>query len=207
MAGILSAFSKDTAKNIQLDAGILVRNLQNILGFDGNLAVSDKLGATSGGSTFSATPELRNIFEGIDGAKGNYKDGNVIDNWEITLTATVKEMTAKNLQLAMASADISSSDDKFDVLSPRMDIKTTDYVDNICWLGTMKGSSGPMIIELEDVMSTNGISFTAEDKGCGSVELELRGHFDLSKPDEVPFRIYFPKQNAGVSMSEFVKNY
>ena len=40
---------------------------------------------------------MRNIFEGIDGAKGNYKDGNVIDNWEITLTATVKEMTAKKL--------------------------------------------------------------------------------------------------------------
>ena len=207
MAGILSAFSKGTAKNIQLDAGILVRNLQNILGFDGNLAVSDKLGATSGGSTFSATPELRNIFEGIDGAKGNYKDGNVIDNWEITLTATVKEMTAKNLQLAMASADISSSDDKFDVLSPRMDIKTTDYVDNICWLGTMKGSSEPMIIELKNVMNTNGISFTAEDKGSGSVELELKAHFDLSKPNEVPFNIYFPKRGRVMTMSEFVEEY
>lgn len=207
MAGILSAFSKGTAKNMQLDAGILVRNLQNILDFDGDLADANKLGATSGGATFSATPELRNIFEGIDGAKGNYKDGNVIDNWEITLTATVKEMTAKNLQLAMASADISSSDDKFDVLSPRMDIKTTDYIDNICWLGTMNGSTDPMIIELKNVMNTNGISFTAEDKGSGSVELELKAHFDLSKPNEVPFKIYFPKQSSEMSMSEFVKNY
>ena len=207
MAGILSAFSKGTAKNMQLDAGILVRNLQNILDFDGNLADANKLGATSGGATFSATPELRNIFEGIDGAKGNYKDGNVIDNWEITLTATVKEMTAKNLQLAMASADIDSGDDKFDVLSPRMDIKTTDYIDNICWLGTMNGSTDPMIIELKNVMNTNGISFTAEDKGSGSVELELKAHFDLSKPNEVPFKIYFPKQNVSMSISEFVENY
>ena len=207
MAGILSAFSKGTAKNMQLDAGILVRNLQNILDFDGNLADANKLGATSGGATFSATPELRNIFEGIDGAKGNYKDGNVIDNWEITLTATVKEMTAKNLQLAMASADIDSGDDKFDVLSPRMDIKTTDYIDNICWLGTMNGSTDPMIIELKNVMNTNGISFTAEDKGSGSVELELQAHFDLSKPNEVPFKIYFPKQNVSMSISEFVENY
>lgn len=205
---ILSAFTKNTAKNMQLDAGLLVRGLTDILNFSGTIADDKKLGATSGGATFSATPEIRNIFEGIDGAKGNYKDGNVIDNWEITLTATVKEMTAKNLQLAMATADIdNSSEGKFDVLTPRMDIKTTDYIDNICWLGTMNGSTEPMIIELKNVMNTNGISFTAEDKGSGSVELELKAHFDLSKPNEVPFNIYFPKQSVAMSMAEFVENY
>ena len=204
---ILSAFTKNTAKNMQLDAGLLVKGLTDILNFNGTIADEKKLGATSGGASFSATPEMRNIFEGIDGAKGNYKDGNVIDNWEITLTATVKEMTAKNLQLAMATADIKSDDDKFDVLSPRMNIKTTDYIDNICWLGTMNGSTEPMIIELKNVMNTNGISFTAEDKGSGSVELELKAHFDLSKPDEVPFNIYFPKQGRTMSMAEFVKEY
>ena len=204
---ILSAFTKNTAKNMQLDAGLLVRGLTDILNFNGTIADEKKLGATSGGASFTATPEMRNIFEGKDGAKGNYKDGNVIDNWEITLTATVKEMTAKNLQLAMATADIKSDNDKFDVLTPRMEVKSTDYIDNICWLGTMNGSSEPMIIELKNVMNTNGISFTAEDKGSGSVELELKAHFDLSKPDEVPFNIYFPKQGRTVSMAEFVEEY
>lgn len=204
---ILSAFTKNTAKNMQLDAGLLVRGLTDILNFNGTIADEKKLGATSGGASFSATPEMRNIFEGIDGAKGNYKDGNVIDNWEITLTATVKEMTAKNLQLAMATADIKSDDDKFDVLTPRMEVKSTDYIDNICWLGTMNGSSEPMIIELKNVLNTNGISFTAEDKGSGSVELELKAHFDLSKPNEVPFNIYFPKQGRTMSMAEFVEEY
>lgn len=204
---ILSAFTKNTAKNMQLDAGLLVRGLTDILNFNGTIADDKKLGATSGGASFSATPEMRNIFEGIDGAKGNYKDGNVIDNWEITLTATVKEMTAKNLQLAMATADINSEDDKFDVLTPRMEVKSTDYIDNICWLGTMNGSTEPMIIELKNVMNTNGISFTAEDKGSGSVELELKAHFDLSKPNEVPFNIYFPKQGRTMSIAEFVEEY
>lgn len=204
---ILSAFTKNTAKNMQLDAGLLVRGLTDILNFSGTIADDKKLGATSGGATFSATPEMRNTLEGIDGAKGVYKDAIVIDNWEITLTATIKEMTAKNLQLAMATADIDSDGDKFDVLSPRMDIKTTDYIDNICWLGTMNGSTDPMIIELKNVMNTNGISFTAEDKGSGSVELELKAHFDLSKPNEVPFKIYFPKQSVAMSMAEFVENY
>lgn len=204
---ILSAFTKNTAKNMQLDAGLLVRGLTDILNFNGTIEDEKKLGATAGGASFSATPEMRNIFEGIDGAKGNYKDGNVIDNWEITLTATVKEMTAKNLQLAMATADIATGNEKFDVLTPRMEVKSTDYIDNICWLGTMNGSSEPMIIELKNVLNTNGISFTAEDKGSGSVELELKAHFDLSKPNEVPFKIYFPKQGRAVSMAEFVEEY
>ena len=204
---ILSAFTKNTAKNMQLDAGLLVKGLTDILNFNGTIADEKKLGATSGGASFSATPEMRNIFEGIDGAKGNYKDGNVIDNWEITLTATVKEMTANNLKLAMATADIATGNDKFDVLTPRMEVKSTDYIDNICWLGTMKGSSEPMIIELKNVLNTNGISFTAEDKGSGSVELELKAHFDLSEPDEVPFNIYFPKQGRTISMAKFVEEY
>ena len=204
---ILSAFTKNTAKNMQLDAGLLVKGLTDILNFNGTIADDKKLGATSGGASFSATPEMRNIFEGIDGAKGNYKDGNVIDNWEITLTATVKEMTANNLKLAMATADIATGNDKFDVLTPRMEVKSTDYIDNICWLGTMNGSSEPMIIELKNVLNTNGISFTAEDKGSGSVELELKAHFDLSKPNEVPFNIYFPKQGRTMSIAEFVEEY
>ena len=204
---ILSAFTKNTSKNLQLHAGLLVKGLTDILSFNGTIADEKKLGATSGGASFSATPEMRNIFEGIDGAKGNYKDGNVIDNWEITLTATVKEMTANNLKLAMATADIATGNDKFDVLTPRMEVKSTDYIDNICWLGTMNGSSEPMIIELKNVLNTNGISFTAEDKGSGSVELELKAHFDLSKPNEVPFNIYFPKQGRVMSMSEFVEEY
>ena len=204
---ILSAFTKNTAKNMQLDAGLLVKGLTDILNFNGTIADEKKLGATSGGASFSATPEMRNIFEGIDGAKGNYKDGNVIDNWEITLTATVKEMTANNLKLAMATADIATGNDKFDVLTPRMEVKSTDYIDNICWLGTMNGSSEPMIIELKNVLNTNGISFTAEDKGSGSVELELKAHFDLSKPNEVPFNIYFPKQGRTMSIAEFVEEY
>ena len=204
---ILSAFTKNTAKNMQLDAGLLVKRLTNILEFNGSITDEQKLGATAGGASFTATPEMRNIFEGIDGAKGNYKDGNVIDNWEITLTATVKEMTASNLKLAMATAEINEGNDKFSVLTPRMEVKSIDYIENICWLGTMNGSDEPMIIELKNVLNTNGISFTAEDKGSGSVELELKAHFDLSKPNEVPFNIYFPKQGRAMSMAEFVEEY
>ena len=47
---ILSAFTKNTAKNMQLDAGLLVKGLTDILNFNGTLADEKKLRATSGGA-------------------------------------------------------------------------------------------------------------------------------------------------------------
>ena len=191
---ILNGFTKDTAKNLQLDAGILVKELETPGAFNGELTENQKLGATEGGASFTATPTVRNIFEGIDGAKGNYKDGNVIDGWEIKLTATLKEMTAENFKLALGSGTITpASEGKFDSTTAKMVIESTDYLSNICWLGTQAGSEDPIIIELKNVMNINGLTFTVTDKGTGTVELELQAHFDITKPNEVPFTIYTPK--------------
>ncbi len=192
---ILNGFTKDTAKNLQLDAGILVKDLTSPGTFNGELTENQKLGATEGGASFTAIPEMRNIFEGIDGAKGNYKDGNVIDSWEIKLTATLKEMTAENFKLALGSATVTPAVEggKFDSTTAKMTVETSDYLSNICWLGTLAGSDDPIIIELKNVMNINGLNFTVSDKGTGTVELELQAHFDVTKPNEVPFTIYTPK--------------
>lgn len=193
--GVLNGFRADTAQNLQLDAGILVKNLKDIESFTGTLTDEQKLGATEGGASFTAIPEIRNVFEGIDGARGNYKDGNVIDSWEIKLTATLKEMTAENFKLALGTGDITPAAEgkKFDVTAARMVVNTSDYLENICWLGTQMGSDVPIIIELKNVMNINGLNFTVSDKGTGTLELELQAHFDITDPNTVPFKLYTPK--------------
>lgn len=193
---MLSGFTPNTAKNMQLNAGMLVKNLTNIESFNGTIEDNLKLGATEGGANFTAVPEIRNIFEGVDGARGSYKDGNVIDSWEIKLSGTLKEMTAENLKLALGAADTvaASEEGKFDKTNARMEIKTSDYLTNICWLGTLNGSDKPVIIELKNVLNVSGLNFTAEDKGSGSVEFEFQAHFSLENPDDVPFTIYTPKK-------------
>lgn len=194
---ILNGFTPATAQNMQLDAGILVKNLSDIENFDiSNIEETlktNKLGATEGGVTFTAIPEIRNIFDGIDGARGYYKGGNVIDSWEIKLTGTMKEMVTENFKLGLGAADVSTGT-KFDTVTARMDIKLDDYLDNVCWLGSKVGSEDPIIIELKNVMNVAGMTFTAEDKGTGKAEFELQAHFDLSKAAEVPFKIYVPKK-------------
>lgn len=195
MAKILNGFTKDTAKNLQLDAGIIVTGLATPEDFSGELSGATLLGATSGGGSFVVEMEMRNLFEDLDGARGNYKEGNVIDSYNITLTTTIAEMTAKNIKLALGAADTTANQgagSDVDVTKARMTIKAEDYIDNVCWLGSLNGSDKPMIIELKNVMNTNGLNFTFEDKGKGKIELELKAHFDLSKPEEVPFAIYTP---------------
>lgn len=199
MAKILNGFTKDTAKNLQLDAGIIVIGLASPENFAGELTGATLLGATSGGGSFVVETEVRNLFEDLDGARGNYKEGNVIDSYNITLTTTVAEMTAKNIKLALGAADTiakQGTGTDVDITKARMTIKAEDYIDNVCWLGSLNGSDKPMIIELKNVMNTNGLNFTFEDKGKGKIELELKAHFDLTKPEEVPFAIYTPSVKA-----------
>lgn len=195
MAKILNGLTKDTAKNLQLDAGIIVAGLASPESFSGELSGATLLGATIGGGSFVVETEVRNLFEDLDGARGNYKDGNVIDSYNVVLTATVVEMTAKNIKLALGAADTTTKQGtgtNVDITKARMTIKAEDYIDNVCWLGRLNGSDKPMIIELKNVMNTNGLNFTFEDKGKGKIELELKAHFDLTKPEEVPFAIYTP---------------
>lgn len=199
MAKILSGLTKDTAKNLQLDAGIIVTGLTSPENFAGELTGATLLGATKGGGSFVVEVEMRNLFEDLDGARGNYKEGNVIDSYNITLTATIAEMTAKNIKLALGAADTTvnqGTGNDVDVTKARMTINPEDYIDNVCWLGSLNGSDKPMIIELKNVMNTNGLNFTFEDKGRGTIELELKAHFDSSKPEEVPFAIYTPSVKA-----------
>ena len=198
MAKVLNGFTANTAQNLQLDAGIFVRGLADPSTFNGTVTTPAKtIGATSGGGSFTAIPTFRNIFEDLDGARGVYKGGQVIDSWEIKMTTTIKEMTAENLKLALAAADTSAaSSGKYDTTVARLEVKEEDYLDNFCFIGTINGQDTPVIVEMKNVLNMSGLNLTVADKATGSVSLELQAHFDLSKPDEVPFKIYTPKVGA-----------
>ena len=196
---ILTALNTNTIQNLQLDAGILVSGATTIENFNGDLSSigsPEILGATKGGVQFSAIPEIRNILDGIDYCRGNYKDGNVIDSWDITLKATVSEATKHNLTMAMGQmrGDGTPVGDagNYNKLTPKMDIPTSSYLNNICWIGSTDRGQKAIIIELKNVMNMNGLNFTAEDKNTGTFELELKAHFDLAHPQDVPFVIYHP---------------
>ena len=193
---LLSAFNKDTANNLQLDAGIICRGITNPYKPTADELKNKCIGATSGGAEFEVTPEITNIFEDLDDAKGKYKGGVEITNIDIVFSFTMKEMTAENFKLAMGCADItkvgtkeSSSDNlPHTLLTPRLEIKDEDFIDNICWYGRKRNGEKVCIV-LHNVFNEGGLNYTSESAGKGSLEVELHAFFDLKNPDKVPYEV------------------
>ena len=195
---IITGLTGDTETNLQLDAGMLISGVTETT-FESNpqwstILKTGVLGATKGGATFTATPEFRSLMDGVNGARGNYKDGQIIDSWDISLKATISEMTKENIKIAMGQK-VEEKEVKGNLMkhTAKVGIIPTDaFINGVAWVGTIKGKTNPMVILLKDVLNTNGVNFVAEDKGTGAIELELKAHFDLSKSDDVPFAIYTP---------------
>ena len=192
---LLSAFNKDTANNLQLDAGIICKGITNPYKPTADELKNKCIGATSGGAEFEVTPEITNIFEDLDDAKGKYKGGVEITNIDIVFSFTMKEMTAENFKLAMGCADITKvgaepPGDKLPhtLLKPRLEIKDEDFIDNICWYGRKRNGEKVCIV-LHNVFNEGGLNYTSESAGKGSLEVELHAFFDLSNPDKVPYEV------------------
>lgn len=193
---LLSAFNKDTANNLQLDAGIICKGIENPYKPTADELKKKCIGATSGGAEFEVTPEITNIFEDLDDAKGKYKGGIEITNIDIVFSFTMKEMTAENFKLAMGCADItkvktnelSRDDIHHTLLTPRLEIKDEDFIDNICWYGRKRNGEKVCIV-LKNVFNEGGLSYTSESAGKGSLEVELHAFFDLENPDKVPYEV------------------
>ena len=200
---LLSAFNKDTANNLQLDAGIICKGITNPYKPTESELKTKCIGATSGGAEFEVTPEITNIFEDLDDAKGKYKGGVEITNIDIVFSFTMKEMTAENFKLAMGCADITEvraeelSGDKLPhtLLKPRLEIKDEDFIDNICWYGRKRNGEKVCIV-LHNVFNEGGLNYTSESAGKGSLEVELHAFFDLENPDKVPYEVIIFGANA-----------
>ena len=187
ITGITSA----TKKNLQLDAGALYKNW--VMGTDTPAGSASKLiGATVGGSTFTATPEVRQIS--VDGVKGPTKGYETIDSWTATLAFTIKESTKTALALALAACDTTTTTSLsgYSKLEAREAIADSDYVGNIAWVGKISGSNDPMVIILKNVLNLTGLTFQAQDKNEAGVPVTLTAHYDVSDLEEVPFEIYMP---------------
>lgn len=187
----------NTSKHLQLDAGAFFKNWD--VTTDTYATASAKLiGATAGGGSFAAVPTIRRIE--VDGLKGATKGFEALDEWEVTLTANVKELTADSLALALATANTTSAkspatetSDNYDKITVSNEIADSDYLTNITWVGRLSGSSLPIVIVVKNVLCTNGLTLTTADKAEGVIALTLTGHYDPSDLDAPPFEIYYPK--------------
>lgn len=187
-----TGLTSSTVKHLILDAGAYYKN------YDIELPAEqqrDKLiGATAGGGSFTAVLTIRQVE--VDGKRGAVKGFDEPEGWDVSISNTVKEITADNMKLALGLADVtevsSGALTGYKKISGRNDLLATDYCDNITWLGWESGSNKPLIIVVYNALSTNGLALTTQDKNEGTVPLTLRGSYDPDNLDKPPFDIYYP---------------
>lgn len=182
----------DTFKNLVMNAGILVKNFTPATG-----AITDLLGATSGGVNFTATPTYTDQGDGIDNCPKNMKELKKLDSWEAKMAGTFLTVTPSTAKMLVGAGDIDSADATKVV--PRNDILASDFND-IWWVGDYSDentgdNAGFMAIHLMNTLSTGGFAIQSGDKAKGTMTFEFTAHYSMAEQETVPFEIYI-KQGA-----------
>lgn len=189
----------NSAKHLLLDAGCYFKNYDLSKTYKQNVEAGSLLGATEGGGTFSAVPVIHNVV--IDGVPTNTKGMQRIDEWTVTMTARMKEITADNIEVALAACTVSDVGNETDMagvagakkITADSELDDEDYIDNLTWVGRLSGSEKPVVIVMKNALSLNGFSINPVDKSETASEYTLTGHYELEDLDKVPFDIYYPE--------------
>ena len=200
----ITAVRTETFQNLQLNAGAFLVNFDyaSIESVDAlkaaiATALKDKsktLGATRGGGTFTATPEVRNIE--ADGKRYEFVGSTVFDSWSIKLTGTLMEIIPENFSRILAAADVTENSGKnMKTIKVRTDVKSTDFIDTLTWVGDT--SRGAMMITIKNALNTTGATLTFTDKGEGTLPFEFTAHQSSVEDTEyAPFEIVYLENAA-----------
>ena len=205
--GLTTPLRSETFENLQLNAGIFIKNLA----YSGTGAPADStalktlisgiiagtqtgkgdiIGATRGGGTFVVTREIRE--PDIDGRRYPFKGGKFVDSADARLTTTLVEITKDNVLMALAMpASAATTSGKVTTIKMHTEIASGDYIDNLCWCGDL--ADGRMVlICLKNALNTADFNLTFTDKGEGTLPIEVHAHqADVDDYDEAPFEIVF----------------
>ena len=200
--GNTSALRAETFDKLQLNAGILMKDLNyssvtdsaalktaiaNIIS-GGSSPIGTLVGATRGGGTFTVTRETRTPE--IDGMRYGFKGSDFVDSTDAYLSTTLIEITPDNIADLLATGTATTSGKKTTIKMSTA-ITSSDYLTNICWVGDL--ADGQLVlICLKNAINTADFTFTYTDKGEGTLAAEFHARqASVNDYDEAPFEIVF----------------
>ena len=172
-----------TIVNLQLNAGVLLTTYTK--GTDIN--EDDIIGATRGGGSFTAVPTVHQAA--VDGAPTYTKGLERVDDWVVTLNATMVELNDEAVSRAFGvgvvkTGDGSTQDTTFTV---KRTVNDADYKD-LYWVGDLSNGKN-VVIKIKNALNTSGFNLTFTDRGEGTYALALIGHFTTNDLDTAPFEL------------------
>jgi len=203
----LSGLNCSTPNNLVLDAGALYFNIDETA-FTHNppyddpvtqaLAGATLAGATRGGATFETGKETRHVE--VDGMRYPVMGLERIDGYTPTLTVTMIEMSAANLQRLLGSSTATTLGN-FTTIDLSAEIASTDYITNVALVTTLSGSEDPVILVLRNVLMTESASLAFEDKSEAGIEATFTAHVSPCSPYTSPVTLYVPRTGTSLVTS------
>lgn len=126
--GKFTAIPKDTFDALQLDAGVLLNTFN-----PASIAApqdGDIICATTGGINATCVPTFSDLGEDVDNCPVNTKELKHLDSWECKMSFTALGTSPDNIKMALGSADVTTNK-----ITPRRDLKQTDFKDELWWVG------------------------------------------------------------------------
>lgn len=196
--GLTSPIRSETFQNLQLNAGIFIKNFTYSSIADASAlktaiataitAGTDILGATRGGGTFTATREIRTPE--VDGMRYGFKGSDFVDSVDAFLSTTLIEVTPDSVKACLGNATATTSGKKT-TIKMHTAIETTDYLTNLCWVGDL-ADGRLVLICLENALNTADFTLTFTDKGEGTLAAEFHARqASVNDYDNAPFEIVF----------------
>lgn len=185
--GKFTVIPQDTFSGLQLDAGVLLKKFTPAT--PAAPADEDIICATTGGINATCVPTYSDLGEDVDNCPVNMKELKHLDSWECKLTFTSLGLSANAIKLALGAADIGdTSASKQDTITPRRDLKQTDFTD-LWWVGD-RADGGCVAIQIKNALSTGGFSLQTTKNGKGQLSVELTGHVSIEAQDTMPMVFY-----------------
>lgn len=184
-----------TFQNLVLNAGVVAEN------FDpGTGEFTGQIGATSGGSSFNATPAFIDRGDGLDNCPKNMMELKDIESWDINLSGTLATVNLEVAEMLIAACDASGNK-----LVPRANLKIADFKDLwfICDYSDQNDGSnaGFIAIKVMNALNTGGFQLQSADKDKGKFSFTFTAHFSMENQETVPFEVYV---KSGASLQPFV---
>lgn len=180
-----TGLTERTIVNLQLNAGVLLTAYTKGTDIDEN----DIIGATRGGGSFTAVPTVHQAA--VDGAPTYTKGLERVDDWVITLNATMVELNddavSRALGVGVVKTETGSGTTKDTTFTVKRTVNDADYKD-LYWVGDLSNGQN-VVIKIKNALNTSGFNLTFSDRGEGTYALALIGHFTVDDLDTAPFEL------------------
>lgn len=193
--GMTTALRADTFDNLQLNAGIVLKDFDYSLitsatalktAIGTAITAGKSLGATRGGGSFNVTRERRT--PDIDGMRYPFIGSEFVDSSDAYLSTTLVEITPDNLKVALGSG-VSTKSGNVTTIKMNTAYDDGDYLTNICWVGDLADGRFVLIC-LKNALNTADLQLTYADKDEGTLSVEFHAHQeDVDDYDEAPFEV------------------